>query len=81
MNSDNDTDEITENDGGNRSLTPSITKLKRMIGASPASRRLTPSEIDLLRQSAKEIAEVTRGVLASKVKPSKKLVFDPENQG
>ena len=72
MNSDNDTDENPKSDGGNRSLTPSITKLKRMIGLSPAPRTLTPYEIDLLRQCAKEVSEVTREVLASKVKPAKK---------
>ena len=72
MNFDNDTEETTKNVGGKSSLTPSIAKLKRMIGPSPSPRMLTPYEIGLLRQCVQEVAEVTREVLASKHKRSKK---------
>lgn len=50
----------------NTRLTPSTVKLKRLIGTSPAPRMLTPYEIELLRQAAKEVAEVTEEVLAEK---------------
>ncbi len=38
------------------SVTPSTRLLNQKLGTSPAPRTLTPSEIDLLRQSKKEIA-------------------------
>ena len=46
-------------------LTPSTAKLNRRIGTSPAPRMLTPYEIDLLRQSKREISQVVREVLAN----------------
>ena len=66
MNFDNDTDRTSKAGGGNISATPSIASLNRRLGTSPAPRMLTPYEIDLLRQSMKEIAQVTHEVLASK---------------
>ena len=66
MNSANDTNETSQDAGGSRSLTPSIAKLQRIMGSSPTCRMLTPYEIELLRQCAKEVAQVTREVLASK---------------
>lgn len=40
------------------SLTPAAAMLKRRLGTSPAPRMLTPSEIELLRRSVEEAAEV-----------------------
>ena len=46
------------NDGGRSdSLTPSTRLLNQKLGTSPAPRMLTPSEIKLLRQSKREIAQ------------------------
>ncbi len=39
------------------SLTPSTRLLNQKLGTSPAPRMLTPSEIALLRQSKREIAQ------------------------
>ena len=39
------------------SLTPSTRLLNQKLGTSPAPRRLTPSEIELLMQSKRELAE------------------------
>ena len=39
------------------SLTPSTRLLNQKLGTSPAPRRLTPSEIELLMQSKCELAE------------------------
>ncbi len=39
------------------SLTPSTRLLNQKLGTSPAPRMLTPSEITLLRQSKREIAQ------------------------
>ena len=47
-------------------LTPSTIKLKRIIGTAPAYRMLTPYEIELLRQSQREVAEVVGEILAKK---------------
>ena len=47
-------------------VTPSTALLNRLIGISPAPRMLTPYEIDLLRQSVKEVAEVARAILTDK---------------
>ena len=55
-----------ESDGENTGLTPSDAKLKRIMGASPAYRMLTPYEIELLRKSAQETAQVVREILAGK---------------
>jgi hypothetical protein len=38
------------------SLTPSTSLLNQKLGTSPEPRRLTPSEIELLRLSKQEIA-------------------------
>jgi len=66
MNSDKNTVQTFKNGGRNISATPSIALLNRRLGTSPAPRMLTLSEIALLRQCVKEVAEVTREVLASK---------------
>ena len=50
----------------NTRLIPSAVKLKRLIGTSPAYRMLTPDEIELLRKSVQEVAQVVREVLAGK---------------
>jgi hypothetical protein len=42
--------------GSNVSLTPSTRLLNQKLGTSPAPRRLTPSEIELLRSSKHELA-------------------------
>ncbi len=43
--------------GSTDSVTPSTRLLNQKLGISPAPRMLTPSEIDLLRQSKQEIAQ------------------------
>lgn len=43
--------------GCDDSLTPSTRLLNQKLGISPAPRRLTPSEIELLMQSKRELAE------------------------
>ena len=42
--------------GLNNSLTPSTRLLNQKLGTSPELRRLTPSEIELLLQSKRELA-------------------------
>ena len=71
MSSDRSTDRTSRNGGGGISATPSIALLNRRLGTSPAPRMLTPYEIDLLRQSAREVAEVAGEILASKGVKSK----------
>lgn len=66
MNSDKNTDQTLRSGRKNTGLTPSAEKLQRIMGPSPACRMLTPYEIELLRKCAKEVAEVTRQVLAKK---------------
>ena len=66
MSSDGNTDRTSRSGGGSISATPSIALLNRRLGTSPTPRMLTRYEIDLLRQSAKEVAEVAGEVLASK---------------
>ena len=66
MSSRKGTDETSRSGGNSVSVTPSTALLNRKIGPSPAPRMLTPSEIDLLRRSTREIAEGVRKVLASK---------------
>ena len=68
MKSDNDTDQTSKKDGGN-GVTPSTALLNRMIGTSPAPRMLTRYEIQLLRQSKKEMAQVAHEVSARKDTP------------
>ena len=53
-------------DGAPSLITPSTALLNRRLGISPAPRMLTRSEIDLLRQSAREIAQATREALGSR---------------
>lgn len=43
--------------GWDDSLTPSMRLLNQKLGNSPAPRRLTSSEIELLLQSKRELAE------------------------
>ena len=43
--------------GSSTSLTASTRLLNQKLGTSPTPRRLTPSEIELLRQSKQEIAQ------------------------
>jgi hypothetical protein len=43
--------------GRKTSVTPSTALLNQKLGISPAPRMLTPSEIALLRQSKREMAE------------------------
>ena len=57
---------VAERGGGSTSATPSIALLNRKLGTSPASRMLTPSEIDLLKRCAREALEVAAEVVASK---------------
>ena len=47
-------------------LTPSVAKLQRILGTSPAPRMLTPYEIELLRKSKREIDEVVGEVFATR---------------
>ncbi len=72
MNSDKSTDQTLRNDGKHTSVTPSIALLTQKLGTSPTPRMLTPSEIALLRQSKKEMAQVAHEVLASKDNTSRK---------
>ena len=67
MNSDNDKVRTSKNSGANTSLTPSVTLLSRRLGISPTPRMLEPSEIDLLRRCAEEVAQVAEEVFASKI--------------
>ena len=66
MNSETSTDGSSRGGGAPSSVTPSTALLNRRLGISPAPRMLTQSEIDLLRQSAKEIAQSTREALKNK---------------
>ena len=60
----NDTEQPSESE--NTRLIPSVVKLKRLIGPSPACRMLTLKEIELLRKCVQETAQVVREVLAKK---------------
>ena len=71
MKSCKDTDRTSKGDGGNRSPTPSVVELNRLIGPSPAPRMLTPHEIELLLKCAQETAEVVGEVLARQSAPIK----------
>lgn len=66
MNSDADTEQTSRSGGRSASVSPATAALNRKLGTSPAPRMLTQSEFDLLRQSAREIAQTTREVLANK---------------
>lgn len=72
MNADKSKDQTLRNSGKHTSATPSIALLNKKLGTSPAPRMLTPSEIDLLRQSKKEMAQVAHEVLANKDNASRK---------
>jgi len=50
-------------------MTPACAALYRILGPLPQPRMLTAREIELLRQSAKEIAQVAREVLAGQRTP------------
>lgn len=45
-------------------MTPACAALYRILGPSPRPRMLTAREIELLKQSAKEVAQVAREILA-----------------
>ena len=60
MNSEINTDGNSRSGGAPTSVTPSTALLNRRLGTSPAPRMLTQYEIGLLRQSAKETAQVVR---------------------
>lgn len=65
MNYGNDMERTSNSGGESTSATPSIASLNRRLGTSPAPRMLTRFEIDLLRLSKSEVAQVTREVLAA----------------
>lgn len=67
MSPDNDTLNTSQRDGGKISATPAGDELKRRLGVAPTPRRLTLSEIALLRQSAKEASEVAHEVLSGRI--------------
>ncbi len=69
MNFDNDLKKSLDSDDENTGPIPSSAKLKRIIGTSPAYRMLTPYEIELLRKSKREMAQVVREVLAREKNP------------
>lgn len=71
MKSEKNADQNSRSGDGSVSATPSTALLNRKLGTSPAPRMLTKSEIDLLRQSAREIAQSTREILANKKNKSK----------
>ena len=62
----NDTEQPSGSRDENIGVTPSVAELQRLIGPSPASRMLTPYEIELLRKSKREMDQVVGEVLAKK---------------
>ena len=60
----NDTGQPSGSKDENTGVTPSAIKLQRLIGPSPAPRMLTPYEIELLRKSKREMAQVVGEVFA-----------------
>ena len=58
----NDTEQPSGSE--NARTIPSAVKLKQLIGPSPACRMLTPYEIELLRKSVEETAQVVGEILA-----------------
>ena len=66
MNFDKNTAKTLKNGGANISVTPSTALLNQSLTTSPVSRMLAPYETDLLRQSAREIAQVAHEVFLSK---------------
>ena len=71
MNFETNSDETSRSGGAGVSTTPSTALLNQKLGISPAPRMLTGSEIDLLRQSAREIAQATREAFEHKSNASK----------
>jgi len=63
MNLGNDIAKHLENSGKGISYTPSTDLLNRRLGTSPTPRMPNKYEIELLRQSACEIAAATREIL------------------
>ena len=57
-------------------ISPSAAKLKQILGDSPGFRNLTPYQVDLLRKSKKEMAQVLREVSAGK-----KVARDQDDAG
>ena len=70
MNHSTDMDMTSNSGGESTSATPSIAALNRRLGTSPVPRMLTRFEIDLLRLSKAEVAQVTREVLAAGSTPA-----------
>ena len=66
MSSDKETEKSKEMEGENSGVTPSIAKLRRLLGPSPEPRMLTPYEIELLRKCNQEVVQVVSEVLAGK---------------
>ena len=64
MSSNRSTDADSKRGGRNTSVTPSTASLIRRLGISPGPRMLTPSEIDLLRSSKREISREVGEALA-----------------
>ena len=56
--------------GESTSATPSTAALNRRLGTSPVPRMLTRFEIDLLRLSKAEVAQVTREVFPCETRAS-----------
>lgn len=69
MNYSTDMDMASNSGGESTSATPAIAALNRRLGTSPVPRMLTRFEIDLLRRSKAEVAQVTREVLAAGLPP------------
>ena len=65
MSSNKNTVSVSRSGGANTSATPSIALLNRKLGTSPAPRTLTPFEIDLLRQCAREAMDVAYEVFVN----------------
>lgn len=63
MHSDRSMERPSKGGGGSSSVTPSTASLNRRLGTSPAPRTLTPSEVELLQRSKKEMARVVHDVL------------------
>ena len=70
MNYSTDMDMASNSGGESTSATPAIAALNRRLGTSPVPRMLTRFEIDLLRRSKAEVAQVTREVLAAGSPPA-----------
>ena len=56
-------DKISNSGGETGSVTPSTALLNHKLGTSPAPRMLTPSELELLRKSQREIAVYAKEAL------------------